>query len=157
MAFAIDKKAEGTNLVLAVKGNVDEDANFAPQDLGAATGVVLDLEGVTGINSVGIREWIKWVKTMPSSVKLSVRKVPKIVVDQINMVSGFLPPGTTVESFFVPYYSDASGSEKMVLFENGKEYSGSELKAPAEIKDDSGEVMEMDVIEAKYFKFLKNG
>ena len=157
MSFSIEKKPEGAKLVLIVKGNVDEDANFTPQDLGAASSVVLELEGVTSINSVGIREWIKWVKTMPSSIKLSVRKVPKIVVDQINMVSGFLPPNTTIESFFVPYYCDASGTEKMVLFENGKEFNGGEISAPAEVKDDSGEVMEMDVIEAKYFKFLKNG
>lgn len=157
MSFSINKKSEGTGLILEIKGNVDEDSNFAPQDLGTASAVVLDLEGVTAINSVGIREWIKWVKTMPSSVKLSVRKVPKIVVDQINMVAGFLPPGTTIESFYVPYYSDSSGSEKMVLFTNGTEFKGGDLFPPAEVKDDSGEAMEMDVIEAKYFKFLKNG
>lgn len=157
MSFSIDKKTEGSNLVLEVKGNVDEDANFTPQDLGAAASVILDLDGVTAINSVGIREWIKWVKTMPSSVKLSVRRCPKIVVDQINMVAGFLPAGTVVESFYVPYYSDSSGSEKMVLFNNGTEFKGGEVFPPADVKDDSGEAMEMDVIEAKYFKFLKNG
>ncbi len=157
MSFSISKKTEGSNLVLEVKGDVDEDANFTPQDLGAATAVVLDLDGVTAINSVGIREWIKWVKTMPSSVKLSVRRCPKIVVDQINMVAGFLPAGTTIESFYVPYYSDSSGSEKMVLFNNGTEFKGGDVTPPAEVKDDSGEAMEMDVIEAKYFKFLKNG
>ncbi len=91
MAFSVGKKKEGSTLVLEVKGNVDEDANFTPPDLGGATSVTLDLEGVTAINSVGIREWIKWVKTMPASLKLSVRKCPKIIVDQINMVAGFLP------------------------------------------------------------------
>lgn len=157
MAFSVNKKQEGSKLVLEVKGNVDEDASFQPPDLGSNTTVVLDLEGVTAINSVGIREWIKWVKTMPSSVALSVRRCPKIIVDQINMVAGFLPSGTTIESFYVPYYADTSGTEKMVLFENGKEFKGGEVFAPGEVKDDSGETMEMDVIEAKYFKFLKNG
>jgi hypothetical protein len=70
------------------------------------------------------------------------------------MVAGFLPQGTTVTSFYVPYYADTSGNEKMVLFENGREFGAGGLKPPAEVKDDSGEVMEMDVIEAKYFKFL---
>ena len=157
MSFSISKKQEGAKLVIEVKGNVDEDANFTPPDLGSSTIVSLDLEGITAINSVGIREWIKWVKTMPSSVKLSVRKCPKIIVDQINMVAGFLPMATVIESFFVPYYADSSGTEKMILFENGKEFKGGEIFAPGEVKDDSGEVMEMDVIEAKYFKFLKNG
>lgn len=154
MSFAINKKPAGSNLVLEIQGNIDEDATFSPPDIGAFANVAIDLEKVTAINSVGIREWIKWVKAFPPNVQLSVRKCPKIVVDQINMVAGFLPQGTKVESFFVPYYSDASGSEKMVLFEEGREYKGGEVFAPAEVKDDSGELMEIDVIEAKYFKFL---
>ena len=156
MSFSIEKKPEGSRLVLELKGNIDEDANFAAPDVGSAAVVVLDLEGVSAINSVGIREWIKWVKSMPGSVQLCVRRCPKIIVDQINMVAGFLPATAKVESFYVPYYSDSSGSEKMVLFENGKEFKDGEVHAPPEVKDDSGEVMEMDVIEAKYFKFLKN-
>lgn len=154
MSFAINKKTEGANLVLEIQGNIDEDANFAAPDLGASKSVVLDLDKVSAINSVGIREWIKWVKAFPAGVQLAVRKCPKIIVDQINMVAGFLPPGTKVQSFYVPYYADSSGNEKMVLFEEGKEYKGSEIFAPAEVKDDGGELMEMDVIEAKYFKFL---
>jgi hypothetical protein len=154
MSFAISKKPDGPALVLEINGNIDEDANFTPPDIGSVTTVVLDLDKVTAINSVGIREWIKWVKSFPPSTKLSVRKCPKIIVDQINMVAGFLPQGTTIQSFYVPYYSDTSGNEKMVLFENGKEFKGSELFPPAEVKDEGGEVMEMDVIEAKYFKFL---
>lgn len=157
MPFSVEKKPDGPRVVLELKGNIDEDANFAPPDIGGAGAVVLDLAGVSAINSVGIREWIKWVKTFSGSVQLSVRRCPKIIVDQINMVAGFLPAGTKVESFFVPYYSDASGNEKMVLFEHGKEFKEGEVHAPPEVKDESGEVMEMDVIEAKYFKFLKNG
>ncbi len=156
MSFSIKKNPEGARLAIAVAGNVDEDANFVPVDIGAFTQVVLDLQGVSAINSVGIREWIKWVKQIPTTVQLTVRNCPKIVVDQINMVAGFLPPATVIESFFVPYYADATGSEKMILFSNGKEFKGGALTPPGEVKDDSGEAMEMDVIEAKYFKFLKN-
>lgn len=156
MSFSVNKKPEASQLVLDLKGNIDEDANFAAPDVGSFTTIVLDLAGVTAINSVGIREWIKWIKAFPASAKLKVRHVPKIIVDQINMVAGFLPPGTVIESFYVPYYSDNSGSEKMILFQNGKEYDANGVHPPEEVKDDSGEVMEMDVIEAKYFKFLKS-
>lgn len=157
MGFSIEKKPEGSRVVLELKGNIDEDANFTPPDLAGAAAVVLDLEGVNAINSVGIREWIKWVKALPGSLQLSVRRCPKIIVDQINMVAGFLPGATKVESFYVPYYSEGSGAEKMVLFEFGKEYKDGEVHAPPDVKDEAGETMEMDVIEAKYFKFLKNG
>jgi hypothetical protein len=157
VSFSIAKQPEGAKLVLKIQGGVDEDANFQPVDVGSFAAVVLDLEGITAINSFGIREWIKWIKGLPATLKLSVRRCPKIIVDQINMVAGFLPPSTTIESFFVPYYSEGSGSEKMVLFESGKEFGPGKLDPPAEVKDDAGEVMEMDVIEGKYFKFLNNG
>lgn len=154
MDFSIAKRTEGSELIFDIKGNVDEDASFTPPDIGSNTLVTLDLEKVSAINSVGIREWIKWIKAFPPSVRLTVRRCPKIIVDQINMVAGFLPQGTVIQSFYVPYYSDASGSEKMVLFENGKEFRDGELFPPSDVKDESGETMEMDVIEAKYFKFL---
>ncbi len=157
MSLSITKKTEGSQVVLELKGNIDEDAAFTPPDTGSAAAVVLDLDGVTAINSVGIREWIKWIKALPGNAQLSLRRCPKIVVDQINMVAGFLPANARVESFYVPYYSDATGNEKMVLFEHGKQFKDGEVHAPPEVKDESGEPMEMDVIEAKYFKFLKNG
>src|SRR5262249_15170951 len=114
MSFEVGKKQEGANLVLELKGSIDEDASFTNPDLGGSTAVVLDLEGINSINSVGIREWIKWMKgAFPSNLQLSVRRCPKIIVDQINMVSGFLPANAKVESFYVPFYADGSGSEKM--------------------------------------------
>ncbi len=155
MAFTMNKTQEGANVVVHLSGNVDEDSNFQAIDGGTASSIILDLEKITAINSVGIREWIKWIKEFPPTVQLSLRKCPKIIVDQVNMVAGFLPAGAKIESFFVPYYSDSSGSEKMVLFESGKEFADGQITAMPEIKDESGEVMEMDVIEAKYFKFLK--
>lgn len=154
MSFAISKKPEGSSLVLTLDGTIDEDASFSPPDVGGFSSVILDLERITAINSVGIREWIKWIKSFPPASELSVRNCPKVIVDQINMVAGFLPKGTKVQSFYVPYYSDASGSEKMVLFEAGKEFREGSVFPPEEVKDESGELMEMDVIEAKYFKFL---
>ena len=58
-------------------------------------------------------------------------------------------------SFFVPYYSDEAGTEKTILFTHGKEYSDQGLQGAPEVKDEQGNSMEMDVVEAKYFKFLK--
>lgn len=156
MALAITKTKENGSDCLTLKGNIDEDASFAPATAEGAQ-VTVDLGGVTAINSVGIREWIKWTKSLPSGCKMVVRNCPKIVVDQINMVLGFLPPGARVESFFVPYYSDATGNEKMVLFVNGKEFKDGKVSPPEGVNDDGGEPMEMDVIEAKYFKFVANG
>lgn len=153
--FKAEKQQNGGEVTVTFSGHIDEDAQFANLDLNGAQKVVVDLDGVSAINSCGIREWIKWIRTAPGNAQIVYRKCPKVIVDQINMVTGFLPENGKVESFYVPYYSDASGDEKMILFKEGAEFKGGEIFPPAEVKDDSGEPMEMDVIEAKYFKFLK--
>lgn len=153
--FSIDKQQDGAQLVLSFNGQIDEDASFAEADLSGAGEVILDLEGIVAINSCGIREWIKWIRTAPETSQIVYKKCPKIIVDQINMVAGFLPENGKVESFFVPYYCDESGAEKMVLFTEGQEFGGGGVNPPEKVTcDESGEEMEMDVIEAKYFKFL---
>jgi hypothetical protein len=109
---------------------------------------------VKSINSCGIREWIKWLAANPVQSILYF-ECPKIIVDQINMVQGFLPKHGKVRSFFVPYFEDDSGEEKDVLFSYGKEFDDSGIHPPNEVLSSEGRPMEMDVIEAKYFRFLK--
>src|SRR5512135_2248555 len=111
--FKAEKNTSGGVLTVSFSGDVDEDAVFSNLSLDGAKQVVLDLEGISAINSCGIREWIKWVKAAPADTKFVYRKCPKIIVDQINMVAGFLPDGSSVESFFVPYFNENSGKEKM--------------------------------------------
>lgn len=148
----VDKASDVTKVTVA--GVIDEDVDFTPYGLNGSTQVEFHLGGVKAINSCGIREWIKWVSTAGTS-PIKYFECPKIIVDQINMVQGFLPTQGKVMSFYVPYYSDDSGTEKNVMFTFGTEYSDQGLGQTPEVKDDSGAVMEMDVIEAKYFKFLK--
>jgi hypothetical protein len=153
--FKIEKQQNGDELQVVFSGHIDEDAQFNDLSIGDAKKVVLDLDGVTAINSCGIREWIKWIRSAGTGAEMVYRKCPKVIVDQINMVAGFLPENGKVESFYVPYYNDDSGNEKMVLFREGTEFKGADLFPPEPVKDESGDPMEMDVIEAKYFKFLK--
>lgn len=138
---------------VTLTGVIDEDADFNPHSLAGAPAIALELQNVKSINSCGIREWIKWMGTAgPAGVQYF--NCPKIIVDQINMVQGFLPTTGKVMSFYVPFYNDDSGEEKSVLFTFGKEFSEKGVQPP-EVKDGQGQPMEMDVVEAKYFKFLK--
>lgn len=151
----LDVEMNNNSGVLNVKlnGSIDEDVNFSKYALSGAQAIELDLKGVTGINSCGIREWIKWLNSSAAS-KLKFHNCPKVIVDQINMVDGFLPTSAEVASFYVPYYNEDTGSEKNVLFRNGIEYSAGQINPP-KVQDDDGNEMEMDIIENKYFKFLR--
>lgn len=145
---------QGPKVALQLGGIIDEDADFAPLSLSGAQEVQIDMDGIKSINSCGIREWIKWIGTN-SSAKVVYSKCPKVIVDQMNMVDGFLPIFAKVESFYVPYYNEDSGSEKNILFRYGVEFKEGQVQPPSEVKDESGNAMEMDIIESKYFKFIK--
>jgi hypothetical protein len=152
--FDVKIEKAGEQVKVEVAGIIDEDADFNPFSLAGAPSVELHLGNIKSINSCGIREWIKWVSTA-GPVTIVYHECPKVIVDQINMVQGFLPASGKVMSFYVPYFSDDAGTEKNVLFRYGNEYSEGGVKPPDGIKDDQGNVMEMDVIESKYFKFIK--
>ncbi|MEZ0392052.1 MAG: hypothetical protein ACAH59_07560 [Pseudobdellovibrionaceae bacterium] len=152
--FEIKIEKAGSAWKVNMAGVIDEDADFNPHSLAGAPAVELQLSQIKSINSCGIREWIKWMGTA-GSVPVKYHECPKIIVDQINMVQGFLPANGKVMSFYVPYYNDDSGSEKNVLFTLGKEYGDQGIQAAPAVKDEQGNDMEMDIVEAKYFKFLK--
>ncbi len=154
--YMINKK--GDTWTMHLKGNMDEDVTLEDLDLNGVGCLEIDFDSVHAINSCGIREWIKWISSINSSVQVVYKNCPKVIVDQINMIAGFLPENGVVKSFYVPYYSEDSDMEKLILFTEGKEYNQGQINAPETIKDsDSGEDLEIDVIEAKYFKFLQAG
>ncbi len=152
--FELKKENSGGKLVIHLSGMIDEDADFHGCPLAGASNLEIDLVNVKGINSCGIREWIKWMEPV-AAVPVELKSCPKVIIDQINMVDGFLPPKGKIQSFYVPYFSEGSGEEKSVLFSLGKEFKDGQLSPPSTIKDSEGNMMEMDVIESKYFKFLK--
>lgn len=152
--FQCKMDRQGSKLLLQIGGVIDEDADFSALALNGAQEVYIDMDAVKSINSCGIREWIKWIGE-GGNAKVTYAKCPKVIVDQMNMVDGFLPTFAKVESFYVPYYSEDSGSEKNILFRYGVEFKDGQVQPPTEVKDESGQPMEMDIIETKYFKFIK--
>jgi len=152
--YEIKVEKNGAQAKVSISGVIDEDADFNPHPLTGATSVELHLGQIKSINSCGIREWIKWIGTAGTAV-VQYHECPKMIVDQINMVQGFLPAQGKVMSFYVPYFNEDSGAEKNILFTYGQEFTENGVKAPEGIKDEAGQPMEMDVVESKFFKFLK--
>lgn len=149
-------KNEGDKVVVKLLGVLDEEVTFAAYSLNGAPNIVFDFSDVKGINSCGIREWIRWIGPH-SKVAMVYKNCPKIIVDQINMVDGFLPSNGFVESFYVPYYSDETDEEKHILFSYGQEFSENGIHYPTQVLDSKNNPMDIDVIESKYFRFLQKG
>ena len=152
----LEIKIDKTDTVFKIYllGVVDEEVDFGSYSLSGASSVEMHLDKIKGINSCGIREWIRWIGTA-GTADIKYSGCPKIIVDQINMVRGFLPDHAKVLSFYVPYYSNDSGAEKSVLYISGQHYTAEGELIPPAVKDDDGNLMEMDIVESKYFKFLK--
>ena len=139
-----------------LEGTIDEDSAFPVEPLAGVHRLVLNFEGIKTINSCGIREWIRWQQQIPPSMVMEFHNCPKPIVDQINLVKGFLPPQAEVKSFYVPYYCEETDFEQNVLFRYGVEFQDGQVMAPNDVVDPkTGDSMEMDVIEEKYFHFLK--
>ncbi len=152
-AHVITQKLKDLTKVV-VTGYIGEDTQFNAYFFDGKTSVEMDLSQVKGINSIGIVEWKKWMNTV-GEAPITFVNCPKFFIDRVNMVENFLPTQAVIVSFYVPYYSEDSGEEKFILFRDGIEFKGRDMRVPLEVRDSQGQVMEMDVVESIYFKFLR--
>lgn len=91
---------QGTHL--AVAGSIDETAKLADLVVHAKDGkLVLDLSGVTFINSIGVREWLRLQQAArDANVALELRKVAEVLIHQLNIV-----PAARGASFVTSFYA----------------------------------------------------
>jgi hypothetical protein len=152
MDFKCTKDVSPLLTTLKISGYVNEHAKFPPVD--PTPQIKIDLQGVTGLNSVGTRSWLVWVKNGLPDVPVSVVNAPNLFVKMFGEVQGTLGPRIRVDSFLVPYYSDESGERRDVVFERGKQFDDQGRVTAPEVKDSAGHKMEIDVL-PNFFNFLK--
>jgi len=137
-------------------GQIDEEAVFPEADNMAAD-VVIDLQNVSSINSVGIRAWIMWFGNYQET-HFNFVHCPKALVMQMNMVEGFLPGKSDVLSLEVPFFCEDCDEEKDVMFHVGKEINLE--NGQVKLTYDKSQICksdcdpELDVSEVKFFRFL---
>ncbi len=145
----VDIKAENDETILTLTGRIDEDADLSPILDHKDKNLHINFNHVDMINSCGIREWINMLDQLKG--KITYSHCPQAVIEQVNMVHGFIKPGINVESFYAPYYEESSDDVKMMLIKTSDVVDN---KAPV-LKNDDGEELEFDAIEAQYFQFIK--
>ena len=149
----VDQKIFSNETVLSLSGPIDDSFNL-PNCQGA-TKVRLDLDGVNFVDSIGVRAWCRWAETHKKVPRIELERCPVILIKHFNIIRGFLAPNMSVTSFYVPYLSATTEDAVFMLFKLGVEYQADgELSYPS-VKGSDGAPLEMDVIPASYFKFLK--
>lgn len=144
----------GGKTQIEIIGSIDENFNQFTKEVPKTGEIEISLQALKSINSTGIREWIKLMQSIPGA-QISFTNCPKIFIDQVNMVSGFIPASSKVLSFYVPYYNEDLDKEALVLYKLGENYTSNSVQIQDHHKDAQGHMYELDVVKAKYFKFIQ--
>jgi len=101
-----------------VTGTIDESANLVPLVKHARGGrLVLDLAGVTFINSIGVREWVMMQRAAAdASVRIELRRVAEVIIHQLNIVPAARGV-SLVTSFYAPYECEPCELEDVFLID----------------------------------------
>jgi len=141
--------------ILMISGPIDESAQLPELLDRAASGrLVLDLGGVTFINSLGVRDWIRMqAAAQRAGVTIELRRVAEPVIHQLNMI--IATRGARISSFFAPYACDGCGREESMLIDavaHARELA--ELSPPAMTCVECGAQMAFNDFPERYFSFL---
>lgn len=148
---------------VVMRGRLTEDADLATLAQRLEPGiVVMDLAGVTRINSYGVREWMSFARAIPTGVTLLLERCPVAFVNQLNTIANFAGPAV-VRSVFVPYVCSQCGqpAQHAVALEalgDGSMSAVEALKRPGTAPgscEACGAALEPDVSPDLYFRFMK--
>ncbi len=149
------ENSDSGHLKIVLAGELREDSAM-PELSETGDKIVVNLEQVTGLNSVGTRLWCRWIADAAGKYKeVSIEEAPMLFVKAFGQIQGALLKNTKVTSLKVPYYADGSGENKNVTVKLGEHYFPDRPLALPEVQDSTGQPMEIDVIEDAYFSFLK--
>jgi hypothetical protein len=142
MANKLTIDVASSNGVTRVKlvGVIDGDSGFAKATIPNNPECVVDFDGVKGINSVGVREWIVFLESLPKEIRLAYENCHAVIAEQIAMVGGMARSGTEIRSCFLPYYCDQCDVEKERLLKMA-DYTG---ELPLEKCEKCGGEMEFE-------------
>ena len=144
--------------VLVLSGMIDEAAALHELVAGARERggrLALDLGGVTFINSLGVRDWIRMqAAAQQAGLVVELRRVAEVLVHQLNMIIA-TRGNATVTSFYAPYACDRCGREDSLLID-------AVANAPALVKlqpppmtcPECGAQMDFNDFPERYFSFL---
>lgn len=150
---------QAVNGQLELSGSIDETSGLLDLLGRAQSGfLALDLAGITFINSLGVRDWIRMqLQATKSGIQIELRRAAEVIIHQLNMIVA--TRGTArVTSFFAPYACDACGREDSLLVDavtHGAELA--RLQPPPMVCPECGGPMAFNDFPERYFSFLSPG
>jgi hypothetical protein len=139
---------------IQLTGQLDESGSLAQAVGHVDPPLIIDLANVTLMNSIGVRDWVRFLKAVSPRGPVTLRHCPAFMVNQFNLVRG-AATGVTVESFQAPYLCEGCGSESMVELLPAVHLQGGLDVAPPDFPcTKCGGSLRFDDFPESYFIFL---
>ena len=103
---------------LVLAGRIDERSHVGDlAEMIDEPSIAIDLSGVTYINSLGVRDWVSFLRVLAKrDVTLTLERCAEVMVLQMNMIVD-ARGAAKVASFYAPFACDACGWEGATLVE----------------------------------------
>jgi predicted RNA-binding Zn-ribbon protein involved in translation (DUF1610 family) len=150
----LDVQLKGARAVLS--GRIDDSCQ-----LGEIAGqlppgdVVIDTGGVTFVNSIGMREWGRFVRVLRERGTVTLEAVADVLMAQMNLISEFLG-AVRITSFHASYMCPSCGYEGSLMIDAVAHAAAlRQLEAPALPCPECGQPMELADFPERYLSIFR--
>jgi anti-anti-sigma regulatory factor/predicted RNA-binding Zn-ribbon protein involved in translation (DUF1610 family) len=146
----LDAQLTGARAVLA--GRLDDTAQLGEVAAQLPPGpVAIDTAGVTFVNSIGMREWVRLVRALRQRGPVTLEAVSDVLIVQMNLLSEFHGGAVQIASFHAGYLCPACGREAAPLIDAVAHAALlQQMRAPAMPCPECGKAMELADFPERY-------
>lgn len=144
----------GNSKLVRLTGAIEENVDLEALIGDPGPDLIVSSKGVTRINSIGVKTWIKTFQTFAQKgTKITLTECSIPIVEQINLISNF-SAGAAIESVYCPYLCQDCGADYVVLFKT-EDVAKVQFQLPkSKCAKCGGANVEFDDIADDYFYFM---
>ena len=111
LKYSIERGTGGT-IRAVLSGAIDEHSDLAGLFKSLDNAVVFDLQGITRINSIGIRLWLPFIGKLSSEHSVTFRALSYAMVNQANCIANLFG-SAKLDTCMAPYFCSKCGTNEM--------------------------------------------
>jgi predicted RNA-binding Zn-ribbon protein involved in translation (DUF1610 family) len=140
---------------VVLRGRIDDGSPLGELAAQVTPGdVSIDTDGVTFINSIGMREWMRFVRALKARGRVTFERVASVLIMQMNLLPEF--DGAPITSFHAQYACPSCGAEAVPLVDvvaHAEELRG--MRAPKLPCPECGKPMDLADFPERYLAMFK--
>ena len=151
----LNLRVEGASVALT--GRIDDSASFeALATTLPVGGVTIDTSGVTFVNSVGMREWLRLIRAIRERGPVTLVGVADVLITQMNLIPEFAT-SVQISSFHAQYVCPKCGHESAPLVDVATHAALLQtMKAPQLPCPECGAQMDLGDFPERYLSIFRN-